>query len=271
MPVPSFFSPAQVRHLLADAGAELLDRLPDPETPPLPLDYGGGAERVIYTSGTTGQPKGVVLGDRQLDASISGLAAALRPGAGDRYLSVLPQAQLLEQICGIFLPILAGAETLICPEGLAALLAGDGLGLARAAEEFCPTITVLAPRQLALWVAALRQGRARAPARLRYVAVGGAPTSPALLAEARQLGLPAAEGYGLSECCSVVALNRPGESHHGSVGQVLEGKQGVKWDEVFAACEADVTEWYIVESEADPNTLEKIRGCIDFLKSKGRA
>ena len=57
----------------------------------------------------------------------------------------------------------------------------------------------------------------------------------------------------------------------GILGQVLEGKQGVKWDEVFAACEADVTEWYIVESEADPNTLEKIRGCIDFLKSKGRA
>ncbi|HPW74644.1 MAG TPA: sugar phosphate isomerase/epimerase [Kiritimatiellia bacterium] len=57
----------------------------------------------------------------------------------------------------------------------------------------------------------------------------------------------------------------------GILGQVPEGKQGVKWDEVFAAAEADVTEWYIVESEADPNTLEKIRGCIDFLKSKGRA
>ena len=57
----------------------------------------------------------------------------------------------------------------------------------------------------------------------------------------------------------------------GILGQVPEGKQGVKWDEVFAAAEADVTEWYIVESEADPNTLEKIRGCVDFLKSKGRA
>jgi sugar phosphate isomerase/epimerase len=57
----------------------------------------------------------------------------------------------------------------------------------------------------------------------------------------------------------------------GILGQVPEGKQGVKWDDVFAAAEADVTEWYIVESEADPNTLEKIRGCIDFLKSKGRA
>ncbi|HNX35333.1 MAG TPA: TIM barrel protein [Kiritimatiellia bacterium] len=58
----------------------------------------------------------------------------------------------------------------------------------------------------------------------------------------------------------------------GILGQVPEGKQGVKWDEVFAATDADaVTDWYIVESEADPNTLEKIRGCIDFLKSKGRA
>jgi len=57
----------------------------------------------------------------------------------------------------------------------------------------------------------------------------------------------------------------------GILGQVPEGKQGVKWDEVFATAEADVTEWYIVESEADPNTLEKIRGCVDFLKSKGRA
>lgn len=58
----------------------------------------------------------------------------------------------------------------------------------------------------------------------------------------------------------------------GILGQVPEGKQGVKWDEVFATTDADgVTDWYIVESEADPNTLEKIRGCIDFLKSKGRA
>jgi sugar phosphate isomerase/epimerase len=57
----------------------------------------------------------------------------------------------------------------------------------------------------------------------------------------------------------------------GVLGQAPEGMQGVKWDDVFATAEADVTEWYIVESEADPNTLEKIRGCIEFLKAKGRA
>ena len=57
----------------------------------------------------------------------------------------------------------------------------------------------------------------------------------------------------------------------GVLGQPAEGKPGVKWDAVFAELDQNVTEWYIVESEADPNTLEKIRGCIDFLKSKGRA
>lgn len=223
IPVPSFFSPAQVQFLLNDAGATLIDRLPEPRLPPLPLDYTGGAERVIYTSGTTGTPKGVVLGDRQLNASIAGLVAVLRPDAADRYLSVLPQAQLLEQICGIFLPVLAGAEVLICPEGLAALGLGDGAGLARAAEGFCPTITVLAPRQLTLWVAALQRGAARAPASLRYAAVGGAPVSPALLALARRLGLPAAEGYGLSEACSVVALTPPDAIAQGSAMRFLDG------------------------------------------------
>ncbi len=57
----------------------------------------------------------------------------------------------------------------------------------------------------------------------------------------------------------------------GILGQPEAGKPGVKWDDVFATAEADVTEWYIVESEADPNTLEKIRGCFEFLKAKGRA
>jgi len=56
----------------------------------------------------------------------------------------------------------------------------------------------------------------------------------------------------------------------GILGQPAEGKPGVKWDDFFAATDEDVTEWYIVESEADPNTLEKIRGCYEFLKAKGR-
>ncbi len=57
----------------------------------------------------------------------------------------------------------------------------------------------------------------------------------------------------------------------GILGQVPEGKTGVDWNAVFAAAEADVTEWYIVETEADPKSIENVRGCFEFLKSKGRA
>ena len=222
VPVPPFFSAGQIEHLVRQSGATLVSALPWAASE-MPLSYGGGGQRVIYTSGTSGEPKGVVLGDRQITASVTGLAAAIRPSAADRYLSALPQAQLLEQVCGMFLPVLAGAEVVLCPEGVAALFGGSGAAFARAAEVAEPTVTVLAPRQLALWVAALRVGAARTPAGLRHVAVGGAPVAPALLTEARALGIPACAGYGLSEACSVVALSQPGDPADGSVGRPIDG------------------------------------------------
>lgn len=220
VPVPGFFSTGQVAHLLQDSGATLIDHLPQAGKPLSPT-YAGGAERVIYTSGTTGQPKGVLLGDRQLTASVTGLSRVLAAGPADRYLSALPQAQLLEQICGIFLPIMAGASTVICPPAASALFTGDGRALAQIAHQVHLTVTLLAPRQLTMWVAALRAGASR-PNSLRYVAVGGAPISPELIAEARSLGLPVSEGYGLSEACSVVALT-PLDAPEGSAMVPLEG------------------------------------------------
>jgi len=59
------------------------------------------------------------------------------------------------------------------------------------------------------------------PDSLRFVAVGGARVSPELLDAARAAGIPVYEGYGLSECSSVVTLNRPGEDRPGSVGKPL--------------------------------------------------
>jgi sugar phosphate isomerase/epimerase len=57
----------------------------------------------------------------------------------------------------------------------------------------------------------------------------------------------------------------------GILGQPGEGKKGVDWDAFFAACEADVTDWYVVETEANPKSIENVRGCFEFLKAKGRA
>jgi len=59
------------------------------------------------------------------------------------------------------------------------------------------------------------------PADLRFIAVGGASVSPRLLERARAVGLPVYEGYGLSECSSVVAVNTEEDNRPGTVGKPL--------------------------------------------------
>ncbi len=235
VPLPPFFSAEQKAHVLRDAAVGLLIADPGAEGFGLPTlsarqagaatlpAYAGGGTRVIYTSGSSGRPRGVVLGDRQIDASLAGLAAAVGPRATDRHLSVLPLAQLLEQICGVFLPILAGAEVVFVPEARIALAGGPIDPLVEAMARERPTTSLLVPALLAKWTAWLAARGAAAPDSLRFVAVGGAASAPALLAAAAARGVPVVEGYGLSECCSVVALNRPGAARPGTVGPVLDG------------------------------------------------
>lgn len=238
VPLPFFFSPAQNAHILLDAdiGAvvshdpALFAALPqvrviDPDFSGgtrMIQTYRGGAERVIYTSGSTGHPKGVIIGDRQLDASLRALSRVIGAGPADRHLSILPLAQLLEQICGIFLPILAGAETVFRSKATKALFGEPIDALSAAFDEVRPTTSLLAPALLGRWVADLSARGERAPPSLRFVAVGGASAAPALVENATSLGIPIHEGYGLSECCAVVAMNRPGDSVAGTVGRVLD-------------------------------------------------
>ncbi len=49
------------------------------------------------------------------------------------------------------------------------------------------------------------------------------------------------------------------------------GADGANWNKAFEACEADITEWYVVEAEIRPDTLDDVRGCIAYMKQQGRA
>ena len=179
---------------------------------------------IIYTSGSTGQPKGVRHESGQLAWSAAALAAAISATEDDSYLSALPLSLLLESICAIFIPALVGGRSHFDTALAETVGRGAPTGVAAAFSRHRPTTGVVVPELLRLWVAELlAAGGQKAPDSLRFVAVGGAAVPPRLAEAAWHLGIPVHEGYGLSECCSVVAVNRPGARIAGSVGEPLPG------------------------------------------------
>jgi long-subunit acyl-CoA synthetase (AMP-forming) len=151
------------------------------------------------------------------------LASAVGATERDSYLSVLPLPLLLEAICAVFIPMLVGGPVHFETRLAEAVGRGDIAGITAAMDAQKPSMCVLVPQLLRAWVGELMASGKRAPESLRFVAVGGAPV-PAPVAEAAWgLGIPAHEGYGLSECCSVVSVNRAGDRRPGTVGRALDG------------------------------------------------
>lgn len=244
VPLPTFFTPAQHAHAASQAGIDLLlsDRpealstLARRDTPRLlygslymrrldsaPANLPPGTLKITFTSGTTGTPKGVCLGREAIESVAASLQQASAARPDDRHVALLPLATLLENIGGLYVPLLAGATTRLLPGEQVGLNGSAGVDPARllaALNAARATSTILVPQLLLALVAAIRAGAAL-PSSLRYAAVGGAPVSPRLLTAATALGLPVFEGYGLSECASVVAVNRPGDNRPGCVGRPL--------------------------------------------------
>jgi long-chain acyl-CoA synthetase len=233
IPLPDFFSDAQLSHLIETTG--LTDAVADPRSSERArqlrlnvhqLNTGAApsgepaaeASRVIFTSGTTGRPKGVCLLSRQMLASVAALREASEASERDRYLSILPPSLLLEQIAGLYVPLAAGA-TIYLPGRTTGPNADPGRALTFAVEQTGATATVLVPELVMAWLRHLKGSGARAPRSLRYVAVGGAPLSGQVADAAWECGIPVYEGYGLSECSSVVAVNRPNARRAGTVGR----------------------------------------------------
>ena len=261
IPLPAFFSDSQLSHIICTT--QLSHALVDPgmgdrakrlglvvcepcaaSTPG--IEPTADAGRIIFTSGTTGRPKGVRLSARQINASVAALAQATGANAADRYLSLLPSSLLLEQIAGIYVPLSVGAEIHL-PRELSGYSSPDSI--ATAVEQANATATVLVPELLAAWLRELRTLGRSAPASLRYVAVGGAPVSKQLADAAWDLGVPVYEGYGLSECCSVVSLNRPGDRRAGTVGRPLPGLQVRIENSEIVVLGPTVMSGYLSESE----------------------
>ena len=100
---------------------------------------------------------------------------------------------------------------------------GDRVASARRAGQRCPAVLTAQHRLAEALV--LRRLRGILGNQLRFMVSGSAPMPRWLLERFDALGLPILEAYGISENIIPVALNRPGRSRFGTVGQPLAGNE----------------------------------------------
>ncbi|EPE2648592.1 AMP-binding protein [Vibrio fluvialis] len=292
VPVPMFFSDAQVAHTLEQSGADVLigewhswqpELLGQIEGLPLWRNehaHGAhwlpGSSKITFTSGSTGQPKGVCLSDEQLALVSAALADSIATETCcEKHLILLPLSTLLENITGVYVPLLLGATSVVVP-GQAVGLSGSSQfnpnQFAVALSQYQPNSLVLTPALLMalIHIVTLNPMLSRS---LKFVAVGGARVTPALLQKAQSLGIPAFEGYGLSECASVVSLNTPSAQKPGTSGRVLPHVEVKIAQDGEVLVRGNVALGYIGEPFAQPWLATGDLGELDeqgFLTINGR-
>lgn len=225
VPLPPFFGVGQLEHVLQTAGVSHIadvNGLESTGTKALP-HLPAGTSKITFTSGTTGRPKGVCLPQHALERVARGVGQVVGADAVKTHLCILPLSILLENVAGTYTALWSGATVFAPP------LASIGLG-----DPFKPDFDTLADRiaavedasiilvpELLRGLVAVTRRRGLSFPGLRFAAVGGARVARSLLHDARSLGLPVYEGYGLSECGSVIALNVPGSEKQETCGRLL--------------------------------------------------
>jgi long-subunit acyl-CoA synthetase (AMP-forming) len=218
VPLPPFFTDEQRHHALQSAGATHI--ITAQGLSPTGIKYHNqlsqNTAKVTYTSGSTGTPKGVCLSLKAMENVACSISELLGKEFTGNHLSVLPLGVLLENVAGVYAALISGSTVT-----LPSLTAFDKqyAGLHEQLQKTKATTAILVPELLrALMMQVAHNGLLPD---LKFIAVGGAKIDPALLHQAHAMGLPVYEGYGLSECASVVCMNTPNAHKQGTVGKPL--------------------------------------------------
>lgn len=205
---------------------------------------------LLFTSGTTAMSKAVMLSHTNICANLEGMCSMLYIGPGDIFLSVLPLHHTYECTCGFLCQIYRGSTIAQC-EGLRYIVQNM--------QEAKVTTMLAVPLMLELFHRNIMKKAKATPeaakkfqfaitltrtlrkvgidlrrklfhkvhdsfgGHLKMLISGGAAVDPNIMRDMRDLGILCVQGYGLTECAPILALNRDVNYKDQSAGLPLPG------------------------------------------------
>ncbi len=172
---------------------------------------------IIYTSGTTGRPKGVMLSHRNIFSNVKDVIEVTRVSHKERLFTLLPLFHAYSYTITFILPLIWGIKMIFMDD-----LSNGKLIIKTMVKERITWLVAIPTLFNAI-------AKANLPKIFRYISPlkvcvsGAAPLPPSTnILFKEKMGLNIYEGYGLSECSPVAALNDPNAPVIiGSVGQPM--------------------------------------------------